>query len=485
VDIFQTILSVSNIDPDSGINTYHKLLTHTTGINWCKEFQNKINEKLKEVDETFKPEYNSQNIVIVGAGPGGLVSALECAVMGAKVHVIEKRTYLSRNNILHIWPFTVHYLTSVGAKIFYPKFAVGGMDHIGTKQIQRLLVKICLILGVRFHFGCSFIELYTLPGNKEILTRCDPPISPTPCTLLIGGDGVSSTVAKRYDFHRSSLSSSLCIGITFNFQNNHAPEELAIREFAVAQIYNQSMFKEIQDLYNICLENLVYYQGETHYFVMTIKKNSLSDRSVFKEMKTNIPELLDLSNINEDKLLSVARDTAKFCGIPDSCEFMTFQDKPDVQLFDFSERIQSDEAIKLVEITRDEQKQLIKEESGTEQGAGGVNQKQQQQEQKMASFSKEEGEFSKVIVTLVGDALLEPFWPLGTGCNRAILSALDAAWIVQEIASKKPIDEILKIRQGCYIKMKNALAETFTSPEKVCLNPHTRYTTRRLEKDIN
>jgi 2-polyprenyl-6-methoxyphenol hydroxylase-like FAD-dependent oxidoreductase len=474
-DIFQTILSVTKITPDSGMEIYHQIINLSNGINWCKEFQNKINEKLKDIDENLKPEICSQNIVIVGAGPGGLVSAFECALMGAKVHVIEKRTNLCRNNILHIWPYTVHYLTTVGAKIFYPKFAVGGMDHIGTKQIQRVLLKINLLLGVRFHFGHNFTELYTEDG-KDILTRCDPPLQ-VPCNVLIGADGVSSSVAKRFDFHRVSFTGTLSIGITFNLKNNQTPEELALNEFAVTQIYNQSMFKDFQDQFNITLENIVYYRGETHYFVMTIKKNSLFDREVFKEMKPTIQDLLDSSNINEDKLLAVARDTAKFCGLPESCEVVTIMDKPDVQLFDFSERIQSDEAIKLVEISRGD---ITLKEEEIEHGARRVN----QVEGVVQPKSSNNGELPKVLITLVGDALLEPFWPLGTGLNRAILSALDAAWVVHQSASKEPAEAIMKTRQGCYLKMKNALAETFTTPYKVCVNPHTRYNTRCLEKDI-
>jgi len=35
------------------------------------------------------------------------------------------------------------------------------------------------------------------------------------------------------------------------------------------------------------------------------------------------------------------------------------------------------------------------------------------------------------LVLLCGDALVEPFWPTGTGANRGILSALDAAWILK------------------------------------------------------
>ena len=32
-------------------------------------------------------------------------------------------------------------------------------------------------------------------------------------------------------------------------------------------------------------------------------------------------------------------------------------------------------------------------------------------------------------MAIVGDSLLEPFWPQGTGAARGFLSALDAAWM--------------------------------------------------------
>jgi hemerythrin-like domain-containing protein len=401
--------------------------------------------------------------VVVGAGPGGLVTALESALLGARVTVIEKRTYLSRNNILHLWPITMRYLNALGAKIFYPKFGVGGMDHIGTKQIQRLLLKINLLLGVKFYFGHSFQELYKkTEESSEILTRCTPEISDLPCTLLIGADGVASTIAKRYQFNRTKFSGSLCIGMTFNFKNTHTPEEIRLREFALASLYHPAYFKEIQEKYHVALENLVYYQGETHYFVMTIKKNSLIERGVFKEIRNEISELVDYRNVIEEQLVALARDIATFCGVPETNGIVSNHlNKPDVQLFDFSERTQSDEASKLVEI----ECKCKTPESETE-----VVEKTEVSVQTK----------SNVIVTLVGDALIEPFWPLGTGCNRAVISGLDAAWIVHEMATKKPTPEIIKTRQGCYLKMKSALAETFVEPYKICLNPYTRYTTRRL-----
>jgi hypothetical protein len=48
-------------------------------------------------------------------------------------------------------------------------------------------------------------------------------------------------------------------------------------------------------------------------------------------------------------------------------------------------------------------------------------------------FGEQEG--NKLLVALVGDALIEPFWPLGTGANRAILSALDTTWMVKGTVS--------------------------------------------------
>lgn len=91
------------------------------------------------------------------------------------------------------------------------------------------------------------------------------------CNVLVGADGENSTVAKQMGFERKVLQGSRAIGITANFQNNHTREENQIREFGLLSVYNQEFFSELNDKYGIDLENLVYYRGETHYFVMTAK----------------------------------------------------------------------------------------------------------------------------------------------------------------------------------------------------------------------
>lgn len=68
--------------------------------------------------------------LIIGAGPCGLRTAVELALLGAKVVLLEKRDAFSRNNVLHLWPFTIQDLRGLGAKKFYGKFCAGAIDHI-------------------------------------------------------------------------------------------------------------------------------------------------------------------------------------------------------------------------------------------------------------------------------------------------------------------------------------------------------------------
>ena len=54
-------------------------------------------------------------------------------------------------------------------------------------------------------------------------------------------------------------------------------------------------------------------------------------------------------------------------------------------------------------------------------------------------------------MTIVGDSLLEPFWPEGTGCARGFLSSMDAAWMFRRWVQGRhnPLDIICE-RENIY-----------------------------------
>lgn len=72
--------------------------------------------------------------LVLGAGPCGLRTAIELALLGAQVVVLEKRETFSRNNVLHLWPYTIYDLRGLGAKKFYGKFCSGSLDHISESH---------------------------------------------------------------------------------------------------------------------------------------------------------------------------------------------------------------------------------------------------------------------------------------------------------------------------------------------------------------
>ena len=76
-------------------------------------------------------------VLVIGAGPIGLRTAIEVALLGAQVVVVEKRTSFSRNNVLHLWPFLLTDFRSLGAKRYYGKFCSGTIEHISKYASKR------------------------------------------------------------------------------------------------------------------------------------------------------------------------------------------------------------------------------------------------------------------------------------------------------------------------------------------------------------
>ena len=107
--------------------------------------------------------HGATRVLISGAGPVGLRAAVESALLGMRVHVIEKRDAFSRVNILMLWQPTADDLIAYGARVFYPKFTNRNIGtsplHLGTREIQLVLLKNALLLGVAFSYGRELVAL--------------------------------------------------------------------------------------------------------------------------------------------------------------------------------------------------------------------------------------------------------------------------------------------------------------------------------------
>lgn len=224
--------------------------------------------------------------LVLGAGPCGLRTAIELSLLGAQVVVIEKRESFSRNNVLHLWPYTIFDLRGLCAKKFYGKFCCGALDHISIRQLQLILLKVALLLGVEVHTGVEFQGLVEPSGENGWMAQIKPASHPTSSfqfDVFVSAGGGSYLPE---GFKRKELRGKLAIGITANFVNRNTAAEAQVEEISgVARIYNQKFFQELHSQTGIDLENIVYYKDDTHYFVMTAKKKSLLKKGVIKQVK--------------------------------------------------------------------------------------------------------------------------------------------------------------------------------------------------------
>ncbi|KAL1446244.1 hypothetical protein MTO96_028862, partial [Rhipicephalus appendiculatus] len=210
-------------------------------------------------------------VLIIGGGPCGLRTAIEAQLLGAKVVVLEKRDRYSRNNVLHLWPFVIHDLRSLGAKKFFGKFCAGSIDHISIRQLQLILLK-----------PPEDQSMEKIGWRAQVLPA-DHPASQYEFDVLIGADGKRNTLK---GFNRREFRGKLAIAITANFMNRHTLEEARVQEISgVAFIFNQRFFQDMKESTGIDLENIVYYKDDTHYFVMTAKKQSLLERGVIIDVR--------------------------------------------------------------------------------------------------------------------------------------------------------------------------------------------------------
>ncbi|NWU06846.1 MICA3 monooxygenase, partial [Cephalopterus ornatus] len=445
---FQELCDYLELKPKDYRSFYHKLKSK---LNYwkAKALWAKLDKRGSHKDYKKGKACANTKCLIIGAGPCGLRTAIDLSFLGAKVVVIEKRDAFSRNNVLHLWPFTIHDLRGLGAKKFYGKFCAGSIDHISIRQLQLILLKVALILGIEIHVNVEFRGLVYPPEDQENESNLSTgigwralvhpkthPVSEYEFEVIIGGDGRRNTLE---GFRRKEFRGKLAIAITANFINRNTTAEAKVEEISgVAFIFNQKFFQDLREATGIDLENIVYYKDDTHYFVMTAKKQSLLEKGVIRHDHTDTEVLLSRENVDQEALLNYAREAADFSTnqqLPSLDFAINHYGQPDVAMFDFTCMYASENAA------------LVREQNG-----------------------------HQLLVALVGDSLLEPFWPMGTGIARGFLAAMDSAWMVRSWSLGASPLEVLAERESIYRLLPQ------TTPENVSKNfshysidPATRY----------
>uniref|UniRef100_A0A8B9R8B0 F-actin monooxygenase n=1 Tax=Astyanax mexicanus TaxID=7994 RepID=A0A8B9R8B0_ASTMX len=440
---FNILCSYLELDPLEHSTFYSCLKSRLTCWKakalWCK-----LDKRASHKEYKKGKACADTKCLIIGGGPCGLRTAIELAFLGAKAVVIEKRDTFSRNNVLHLWPFTIHDLRGLGAKKFYGKFCAGAIDHISIRQLQLMLLKIALLLGVEFHINVEFVKLLEPPEDQENegpgwraeIRPGDHPVADFDFDVVVGADGRRNTLE---GFRRKEFRGKLAIAITANFINRNTTAEAKVEEISgVAFIFNQKFFLDLKQETGIDLENIVYYKDNTHYFVMTAKKQSLLDKGVIIHDYIDTDALLSSDNVNQEALLSYAREAADFAThyqLPTLDYAMNHLDQPDVAMFDFTCMYASENAA------------LVRERFG-----------------------------HHLLVALVGDSLLEPFWPMGTGCARGFLAAFDTAWMIKSWSQHRIPLDVLAERESLYRLLPQTTPENIAKNfDQYTIDPGTRY----------
>lgn len=416
-----------------------KLLENSSGGKgtWVLE---QFKKRFKNTIDHWKVEPKRKvQVVIIGMGPVGLRTAIAARMCGHKVKIVEKRKKFERINRLHLWDFVKIDLIKLNAK----NYRCDGNDfssktdytHIGINEIQMILLKSALFLGVEPIFERTFNEAKDNPnGGWELeLQKSDGSKEHIDAEVLIIANGSRSKDAQYVD-EPVDVEFRTATGVIANFKvtdnvNNKKDE---LRQFSFAKQFYQEKFKNIYDVTGVDLENIVYYKGtHNHYFIMTVTMKSLIDKEIYDVNKERVPNY-------QGNLKKLTLDVVKLMGLHESEQF--FCDEFACMTFDFSTQTRCPTTVKF---------------------HNKINNKE------------------TAMACLVGDALMEPFWPEGLGCIRGFLSGFDAVsnintWLESgaEAAKDNASNSYKQLKLLC-AQSRDSIVKT--KEEEYKIDPRTRY----------
>jgi len=216
---------------------------------------------------------------------------------------------------------------------------------------------------------------------------------------VIGGGGFGSDVGTSAGMQDISTESASAIGVIANLVLSGSLAEKKLRSFSMARQFYLQTFKECAEATGAELENIVCVKGHiAKYMVMTPTRRSLVKAGVIID-PTRKP-VLGRENIDMKRLEDMVRKVSAFRFKKDSPlvldepagDIATWKDRGP-RLFDFSKMRRSADGMVF----------LAPPGTGMADGPGD----------------------NDLVVGLVGDCLMEPFWPEGLGIIRGWFGVLD------------------------------------------------------------
>ncbi|KAJ3043304.1 [F-actin]-monooxygenase mical3 [Rhizophlyctis rosea] len=345
-----------------------------------------------EEDENARTSIGKR-VLIAGAGPAGLKAAVEACLMKCeRVAIAESRDSFTRLNALRVHKEDLDDLIQkYGAKDFYRKLGNEEFQVISTRRLQLLLLKMALILGAEVFMQSSVNGLSPSNPSTSYWTASVATTSATlpayAFNILIIASGEKSDLASQLGFEHSEFGTNAAIGIVCNYE----PGICDAQAGGVISWAAKSFFDKLLKEKGVELENQANYPTEdSHYLVVTAKIPSLLSRGVVKQdCGADRAALLRPENVDREAMEAYMRDIATALKIPEDRKLLTLQtshgEQTDIAIFDFSKRVTAIPAAKVI----------------TE------------------NANVDGGKDKSLVVALVGDALVTPFWPQGTGWAKA------------------------------------------------------------------
>lgn len=407
-------------------------------IEWLDKLLAQMGKELCLANKLHQPEYSEKPlkgkcIAVVGAGPCGLRTALELRLLGAIVHVFERRPAFTRRNILKLWDFMTLDLLQLGARELLPRF-VAYKDHIGIRELQSLLLKVCLLLGVTVHFGeAGHVQpiMWKEHPPHEIITMSG---GRHQFDLLIAADSANSRIGQSIGLPQlppEGTVQEIRAAVVVNFFNAGREHDLVIEEHHESLLSGEMSdhtFKNIaKKLAHLGInKDFVYLYGETHYFIVAPKVEVLAQSGVVRNARLPLepgdrsqPGLLDSANIDEEALERYCRAVA--IGYTE----MATSARAHVEAF-WSRR------------------PIVREADG--KLSIGIFPFTSPVSKSTAAMKI----VNRCPVFLVGDALQQPYWPRGEGIGKGFLGVLDTVYTICCWAQGPSDQELIEWRQALF-----------------------------------